>query len=84
MPENNNTEDTGARTFHDLCLRYGWVGTYFGRGDVECVIDRELTDAEWDTVRASGGGAVIQDAMVDAAWDALGMMVPALDLDGED
>lgn len=53
-------EDTARSVFYAMQIKFGWAGTFFGRGDAEVTDpdgfddhDLEITDAEWAVLSTS-------------------------------
>jgi hypothetical protein len=46
-------EDEAVNLFQAMRSEFGWAGTIFVRGDVESAARRDLTDEEWNRVKAS-------------------------------
>jgi predicted HD phosphohydrolase len=66
------TEEQGMDTIRNIFLKFGFVGTYFNREDADSLIDRKMTDVEWERLcdtRAWRKG--IEETMIEHAWDLI-------------
>lgn len=66
------TETEAIHLVREIFDRFGFVGTYFTREDVESRINRPLTDEEFDRVvetRAWCKG--IEESMIEHGWDLI-------------
>lgn len=59
--------------------QFGWTGTYLTRQDAESVMERDLTDTEWETVRTSYHWTDIGEELADLA---MGWIADTLNLVG--
>jgi hypothetical protein len=82
------TEAQAGSVIRILMGKYGYVGTYFQRGDVDSVLDRVITDEEWDKVQDSWYWyRGIPDSMADRGYDLVREAVNEVGLlygEGED
>lgn len=69
---NGLNKDHASTTIRALMAKFGFAGTYFVREDVDSVVDREITDEEWDKVQDSWFWYKgIPDALTERGWDVL-------------
>jgi hypothetical protein len=72
------TEDEAFRIYHLMAHRFGWVGTFFTRGDANTMwrdeqddtTQREMPDEMWELVQQTWGWRkYIEQRLCEIGWD---------------
>ena len=65
-------EKDGIDLLHEMKNKFGWRGPIFQRTDVADQLGRDLTDEEWDKVKASKyWTSALEDALISCAWEII-------------
>ena len=68
-----------------LQMRYDWAGVMFTRWDVETLIERKLTDEEWNKVTATKPWQDMHSIIIEAeGWEPVYMAIEEAKLDEND
>lgn len=67
------TQEDAQKIIQEIFDRFGFTGTYFGRGDVEAWMERPVTDDEFNrVVETRAWIRNLPEAMCEHGWDGVG------------